>query len=100
MYHDVDIIDGSKPVKQHPYSMNPVKQQILREEVQYLLDNVSIVKANGVFTVFLYQNLMTFPMCMDYLNVNSITKMGTFHILQIYYCIHNIGLAKYATKFD
>ena len=26
IYHDVDIIDGSKPVKQHPYRMNPVKQ--------------------------------------------------------------------------
>ena len=38
MYHDVDIIDGSKPVKQHPHRMNPVKQQTLREEVQYLLD--------------------------------------------------------------
>ena len=39
IYHDVDIIEGSKPVKQHPYRMNPVKQQYLREEVQYLLDN-------------------------------------------------------------
>ena len=38
IYH-VELIDGSKPVKQHPYRMNPVKQQILREEVQYLLDN-------------------------------------------------------------
>ena len=37
--HDVELIDGSKPVKQHPYSMNPVKEQIHREEVQYLLDN-------------------------------------------------------------
>ena len=26
-------------MKQHPYRMNPVKQEILREEVQYLLDN-------------------------------------------------------------
>ena len=33
IYHDVELIDGSKPVKQHPYRMNPVKQQILREEV-------------------------------------------------------------------
>ena len=35
--HDVYIIDGSKFVKQHPYRMNPEKQQ--REELQYLLDN-------------------------------------------------------------
>ena len=39
IYHDVDIIDGSKPVKQYPHRMNPVKQQYLSEEVQYLLDN-------------------------------------------------------------
>ena len=39
IYDDVDIIDGSKPVKQYPYRMNPVKQQYLKEEVQYLLDN-------------------------------------------------------------
>ena len=38
IFHDVDL-DGSKPVKQHPYRMNPVKQQYLREEIQYLLDN-------------------------------------------------------------
>ena len=25
IYHDVELIDGSKPVKQHPYRMNPVK---------------------------------------------------------------------------
>ena len=32
-------MDGSKPVKQHPYRIHTVKQQILWEEVQYLLDN-------------------------------------------------------------
>ena len=39
IYHNVDIINGSKPVKQHPYKMKSVKQQHLREEVRYLLDN-------------------------------------------------------------
>ena len=29
--HDVDI-EGSKPIKQHPYRMNPTKLQYLREE--------------------------------------------------------------------
>ena len=31
IYHDVDI-EGSKPIKQHPYRMNPMKLQYLREE--------------------------------------------------------------------
>ena len=38
IYHDVKI-EGSKPIKQHPYRMNPMKLKYLREEVQYLLDN-------------------------------------------------------------
>ena len=38
IYHDVDI-EGSKPIKQHPYRMNPMKLQYLIREIQYLLDN-------------------------------------------------------------
>ena len=39
IYHDVVIVD-SKAIKQHPYRMNPLKQQyLIREEVKYLLDN-------------------------------------------------------------
>ena len=71
IFHDVDI-DGSKPVKQHPYRMNPVKQQYLREKNQYLLDNdfnepnqsdwssscILVPKPHG-----------TFHMCTDFLSV-------------------------------
>ena len=32
IYHGVDI-EGSKPFKQHPYRMNPMKLQYLREEI-------------------------------------------------------------------
>ena len=54
IYHDVYIIDGSKLVKQHPYRMNPLKQQYLRDEVQYLLDNDFIEPSqSGVLVVFL-----------------------------------------------
>ena len=37
IYHDVDI-QGSKPIKQQPYRINPVKLQYLREEIRYLLE--------------------------------------------------------------
>ena len=32
-FHDVDVGDA-KPIKQHPYRSNPVKQQILKEEMK------------------------------------------------------------------
>ena len=103
IYHDVDIIDGSKPVKQHPYRMNPVKQQYLREEVQYLLDNDFIEPSQSEWNspcILLPKPDGTFRMCTDYRKVNSVTKTDIFPIPRIDDCIDNIGHAKYVTKFD
>ena len=103
IYHDVELIDGSKPVKQHPYRMNPVKQQILRDEVQYLLDNDFIEPSQSEWSspcILVPKPDGTFRMCLDYRKVNSVTKTDTFPIPRINDCIDNIGQAKYVTKFD
>ena len=103
IYHDVELIDGSKSVRQHPYRMNPVKQQILREEVQYLLDNDFIEPSRSEWSspcILVPKLDGTFPMCTDYRKVNSVTKTNTFSIPRIDDCIDNIGQAKYVTKFD
>ena len=94
--HDVDI-EGSKPIKQRPYRMNPMKLQYPRKEIQYLLDNdfiesspcILVPKPDG-----------TFHMCTDYRKVNSVTKTDSFPVPRIDNCIDNIGQAKYVTKFD
>ena len=92
-YLDVELIDGSKPVKQHPY----------REEVQYLLDNDFIEPSQSDWSslcILILKPNGTFCMCKDYLKVNSVTKMDTFPIPQIDDCIDNIGQAKYVKTFD
>ena len=97
IYHDVELIDGSKPVKQHPYRMNPVKHQILREEVQYLLDNDFIEPSQSEWSspcILVPKPDGTFRMCTDYRKVNSVTKTDTFPIPRIDDCIDNIGQAK------
>ena len=103
IYHDVDIIDGSKPVKQHPYRMNPEKQQYLREEVQYLLDIDFIEPSQSEWSspcILVPKPDGTFSMCTDYREVNSVTKTDRFPIPRINDCIDNIGHAKYVPKFD
>ena len=77
IYHNVELIDGSKPVKQHPYRMNPVKQQILRDEVQYLLVNDFIIPSQSEWSspcILVPKPDGTFRMCTDYRKVNSVTK--------------------------
>ena len=49
IYHDVNV-EGSKPVKQYPYRMNPMKLQYLREEIKYLLDNDFMKPSQSHFT--------------------------------------------------
>ena len=38
IYHDV-LVEDSKPIKQHPCRMNPLKQKYLQDEVKCLLEN-------------------------------------------------------------
>ena len=102
IYHDVDI-EGSKPIKQHPYRMNPMKLQCLREEIQYLLDNDFIEPSQSDWSspcILMPKPDGTFRMCTDYRTVNSLTKSDSFLVPRIDDCIDNIGQAKYVTKFD
>ena len=82
IYHDVDI-EGSKPIKQHPYRMNPVKLQFLREEIQYLLDNDFIEPSQSNWSspyILVPKPDGTFRMCTDYRKVNSWTKTYSFRV--------------------
>ena len=90
-------------MKQHPYRINPVKQQYLREEVQYLLDNDFIEPSQSEWSspcILVLKLDGIFRMCTDYRKVNSVTKTDTFPIPRIEDCIDNTGHAKYVTKFD
>ena len=101
IYHDVDI-EGSKPIKQHPYRMNPIKLQYLRKEVQYLLNNDFIEPSQSDWktSCILVPNPDgTFRMCTDYRKVNSVTKTDSFPVARMDDCIDSICQAKYVTKF-
>ena len=102
IYHDV-VLEDSTPVKQHPYRMNPVKQQCLKDEVQYLLDNDFIEPSQSNYSspcILVPKPNGTYRMCTDYRKVNSVTKTDSFPIPRIDDCIDKVGKAKYVTKFD
>ena len=83
IYHDVDIIEGAKPVKKHPYRLHPERQQYLRKEVKYLLDNDFIEPSQSEWSspcILVPKSDGTFRMCTDYRKVNSVTKTDTFPI--------------------
>ena len=94
---------GSKPIKPHPYRMNPMKLQYLRQEIQYSLDNdfIEPCKSNGSSPCILVPKPDgAFRMCTDYRKVNCATKTDSFQVPSMDDCIDNIGQAKYITKLD
>ena len=99
IYHDV-ILEHSKPIKQHPYRMNPLKQKYLQDEVKYLLENDFIEPSQSNYSsscILVPKSNGTYRMCTDYRKVNSVTKTDSFPIPRIDDCIEN---SKYVTKFD
>ena len=101
-FHDVDVGDV-KPIKQHPHRSNPVKQQILKEQIQYLLECDFIEPSKSVWSspyILVPKPDGSFRMCTDYRKVNSCTKTDTFPIPRIDDCIDKIGRSKFVYKFD
>ena len=102
IYHDV-IVEDSKPVKQHPFRMNPLKQKYLQDEVKYLLENDFIEPSQSNYSspcILVPKSNGTYRMCTDYRKVNSVTKTDSFPIPRIDDCIDKVGNSKYVTRFD
>ena len=102
IYHDV-IVKDSKPVKQHPYRMNPLKRKYLQDEVKYLLENDFIEPSQSNYSspcILVPKSNGTYRMCTDYRKVNSVTKTDSFPIPRTDDCIDKVGNSKYVTKFD
>ena len=102
IYHDV-IVEDSKPVKQHPYRLNPLKRKYLQDEVKYLLENDFIEPSQSNYSspcILVPKSNGTYRMCTDYRKVNSVTKTDSFPIPRIDDCIDKVGNSKYVTEFD
>ena len=100
--YDVDIGDA-QPIKQHPYRLNPQKEEYLKNEVQYILDNDFIEPSQSNWSsqcLLVPKPDQIYRMCTDFRKLNSVTETDTFPIPWIDDCIDTVGKAKYVTKTD
>ena len=71
--HDRDVGDA-KPIKQHPYRPSSVKQHILKEEIQYLLENYLFEPSKSEWSspcILVPKPDGSFRICTDYRKVNN-----------------------------
>ena len=100
--HDIDVGD-SKPIKQHPYRVGPVKMKQMGEEIDYMLAHDIIKLSNSEWSspcVLVPKPDGSVRFCTDYRKVNAITKVDTYTLPRILYCIERVGNSKYVTKID
>ena len=102
LHHDVDI-GNHIPVKQHPYRVNPRKLEILRSEVNYMLDNDIIEPSQSDWSspcILVPKPDGSTRFVTDYRKVNLCTTADNYPIPRIDDCIDQVGQAKFISKFD
>ena len=100
--HDVDVGD-SEPIKQHPYRLNPIKSQIVKDQVDFLLQHVLVKPSHSPWSspvVLVPKPGNEFRLCFDYRKVNQVTRTDTYPLPRVEDCIDKIGNAKFLTKID
>ena len=87
--HDVDIGDA-KPIKQCPYRLNPLKRNIVQEEIKYMLDHDLIEPSCSPWSspvVLVKKEGGQHRLCFDYRKVNAVTRTDSFPLPRVEDCI-------------
>ena len=86
--HDVDV-GNTRPIKQHPYQVNPIKLKKLRQEVQYMLDKDIIEPSQSSWAspcILVPKPDGSIRYCTDYRKVNALSKTDSFPIAKMEDC--------------
>ena len=103
MKHDVQLIQGTYPIRQAPYRLSPLKKQQMRDEVDYLLNNGLAVPSKSPWAspcVLVPKEGGQMRMCTDYRRVNSVTVPDSYPIPRVDDLVDSVGQSKYLSKLD
>ena len=100
--HDVDVGNAS-PVQQHPYRVKPLKAEMIRQEVDYMIRPGIIEPSQSSWSspcVLVKKPDGSAWFCTDDRKVNTLTRTDSYPIPRIDDCIDRIGKASCITKLD
>ena len=100
--HDVDVGEA-RPIKQHPYRMNPEKFKLAKKEIDYMLKHNIIQRSSSDWSspcVLVPKPDGSIRFCTDYRKVNDVTKTDAFPIPRVDDCVDRVGQYQFLTKID
>ncbi len=100
--HDIDVGDA-KPIRQHPYRLNPTKQKILRAEIADMLNSGVIEPSSSSWSspiLLIPKPDGSYRPVIDYRKVNAVSQADGYPIPRIDDCIDRIGHSAFVSKID
>lgn len=100
--HDI-ILTNPAPIKQHAYRVNPAKREIMKKEVDHLLQNGFAVQSSSPWSspCLLDPKSDGSPrFCTNFRKVNAVTVLDAYPLPLIDDCIDEIGPANFVSKLD
>lgn len=100
--HDIDVRD-TRPIKQHPYRMNPTKRELMRRECKYLLEHGLARPGSSAWSSPCWLEIKpdsspTF--ITDSRKVNAVMGTDLHPLPRMEDCVSTIGTARYVSKLD
>ncbi len=102
LQHDINV-NGARPIKQHAYRVNPTKRSVMRQEVNYLLENGLAKHSYSPWSspcLLVPKKDGTFRFCTDFRKVNAVTVPDSYPLPRMEDCVDNIGSACFVSKLD
>lgn len=100
--HDIQVKD-EKPIRQHPYRVNPEKRALMKKEAEYLLKHGFAKHSSSAWSspCLIEGKPDGSPRFItDYRKVNAITIADSYPLPCMEDCVDNLGPAKYVSKLD
>ena len=101
--HDIKLIDLVNPIRQAPYRLNPHKFEIMKKEVDYLLENGLAEPSCSPWaspSLLVPKEGGDWRFCTDYRKLNAVTVKDSYPLPQIDMLIDRVGKSKFLTKID
>lgn len=84
--HDTDVGEAT-PTKQHPYRTNPIKRQLLRKEVTYMLENGIVEPSSRAWSSICLLTAKSDGspwFCTDFHKVHAVTKPDSLFLIWMF----------------
>ena len=102
LQHDVDVGDHA-PITQHYYRTSPQKLQIIRQEVDAMLEMGVVRPSHSEWSsplILVKKPQGKWRPCIDYRRVNEISKGETFPLPRLDDLVDQVGNARFITTVD